>query len=349
MIKLLNHWIHRRPFNSSTEVRITYQCTQRCLQCAIPYKNSHTMNLDEFALVMRRLKHYGAYVGFISGGEATLVEDLPDMLRIARKTFSYATTLVTGLYHREEVIARVADTCLRQGIHIQTSFDGLGDTGDIIRGVNQFSDIVTERMRMIAAMRKSLTPPKKQPSLLYANIVISNKNIEQIPDLIAHVRSLGWKVTIGLYHHLTASTRENDSMTIRDDDRLEKLVRFLHRNPDIMNLPDYISGILPFIRQPYLGWCPFVRSPFLSTRLTIMENGDVHLCKGKPIGNIFQQTLHSIFSGSLYKERMQEYQSCSGCWTTCYTQRYLLVHPGSFRGWMSNLHHLRKIRRVEKL
>ncbi len=174
-------------------------------------------------------------------------------------------------------------------------------------------------------------------------MVVSNKNIEQIPDIIAHVRKLGWKVTIGMYHYLTGSTRENDSMAIRDDERLKNLSRFLDGNPDIMNLPSYIRGMEPFVRNPHTGWCPFVRSPFLSTRTTIMENGDIHLCKGAPIGNIFTQPLKSVFSGDTYRQRIREYRSCEGCWTTCYTQRYLFVHPGSPLKLIRNIRHVRKM------
>ncbi len=306
------------------------------------------MTVDEFNHVMRELKKYGAYVGFISGGEATLVPGIEDMLVSARSTFKYATTLVTGLYHREDVIMRIAEVCLNEGIHIQTSFDGLGETGDEIRGVKDFAGIVSERMKMISGMRSARGGVKKKKSYLYANVVISNKNMDQIPDILAHVRSLGWKATIGMYHHLTGSTRDNDEMTIRTGQRLGKLMDFLKGNPDIMNLPAYIQGIEPYVNNPNSGWCPFVRSPFLSTRLTIMENGDMHLCKGAPIGNIFRQSVKSVFSGTEYKTRISEYRKCSGCWTTCYTQRYLLVHPGSFIRFLRNLGHLRKIQSANR-
>lgn len=343
---LLRHYLRRRPFNSSTEVRVTYQCTQRCRQCAIPYKNSHTMTLDEFRHVMRELKAYGAYVGFISGGEATLVPELPDMLREAARTFRYAATLVTGLINREDIIETAARTCLEAGMHIQTSFDGIGAVGDELRGVTNFSERVTDAMRHIAAMRASLQAHARRRSLLYANIVISNRNIEQIPDLIQQVRALGWKATIGLYHHLTASTQYRDDLEVKPDARMEAIIRHLRGNPDIMNLESFIEGILPYLRNPALNWCPFVRSRFLSTRTTIMENGDVHLCHGEPIGNIFREHLTSIFSGSAYWQRLEAYQACRGCWTTCYTQRYLLVRPKSPGELIRNIRKLKNARKV---
>lgn len=347
MFKILNNLAARRPFNSSTEVRVTYKCTQRCRQCVIPFKNTHTMSVDEFARVMENLREYGAYVGFISGGEATVVEGLEQMLVEARRTFAYATTLVTGLYNKPETIERIATVCLENGINIQTSFDGLGDIGDELRGVKNFADVVGDRMKLIAGLRKKIQKNSKRKSLLYANTVISDRNLDQIPGLVAHVKSLGWKSTIGMYHTLTFSTRYNDDMIVHPGERLDRVIHFLDGNPDILNLDSFIRGIPPYVQDPNLNWCPFVKSPYLSTRTTIMENGDVHLCKGNPIGNVFRQRLKDIFSGYEYRKRIEEYKQCDGCWTTCYTQRYLLVRPKSLAEAFRNVKRLARTKQIE--
>jgi hypothetical protein len=78
-----------------------------------------------------------------------------------------------------------------------------------------------------------------------------------------------------------------------------------------------------------------------------MENGDVHLCYGSPIGNLFETDLDHIFSDEKYHQRLQDYQSCHGCWTTCYTQRYLLIHPCSFRELIDNVKKVRGTRDVK--
>jgi len=347
MFKIVNNLAARRPFNSSTEVRVTYKCTQRCRQCVIPFKNTHTMTVDEFASVMANLREYGAYVGFISGGEATMVDGLEEMLLEAKRTFSYATTLVTGLYNRPEKIERIARVCLENGINIQTSFDGLGEIGDELRGVKNFAEVVSDRMKLITDLRKSIQKKSKRKSLLYANTVISDLNLDQVPDIVAHVKELGWKSTIGMYHTLTFSTRYNDDMIVKSGDRLNKIIQFLEGNPDILNLDSFIRGIPPYVDDPNLNWCPFVKSPYLSTRTTIMENGDVHLCKGNPIGNVFRQRLKEIFSSYEYRQRIDEYKKCNGCWTTCYTQRYLLVRPKSIGEAVRNVRKLSKTQKVE--
>ncbi len=331
-IKGISHALKRKPLNSSTEIRLTRLCSQRCRQCSVYERttNPPSMSFEKFQIMAQRLREYGAYIGFISGGEATLVPDLDKILFEAQKTFSIATTLVTGLYNKTETIQRIGTVALEHHINIQTSLDGLREIGDSLRGVKNFSEIILRHMKWLAEHRNG------SKSLLYANIVLNNLNLDQVPELIHRARDLGWKTTIGLYHTLTETTRSDDNLRVQPGNRLENVLKFLDGNPDIMNLNAFIKGIEPFLTGKQKKICAFVDSPILSTRATIMENGDVHLCYGTPIGNIFKNSLEEIFSSKQYNQRLQAYRACTGCWTTCYTQRYLLVHPSSLRELIDN-------------
>ncbi len=337
----LSHAWQKRPLNSSTEVRLTRLCTQRCRQCQVYERTTEpaSMDIHMFRQIARELSRYGAYIGFISGGEATMVHDLPHILIESRKTFPVATTLVTGLYNKSELIREIGRICLDHEINMQTSLDGFGETGDLLRGAKDFSATVLRHMEMISAMRGS------SRSLLYCNIVLSRINLAQVPELIAAARAIGWKATIGLYHHLTETTREDDGLSVQPGEDLDKLAIFLDNNPDILNLNAWIRGIAPFISRGETTPCPFVASRFLSSRTTIMENGDLHLCWGGPVGNLLTHSMAEIFSGDTYRQRLEEYRSCRGCWTTCYTQRYLLVHPRSLGEALNNT---RKIIRMQR-
>lgn len=340
----VRHGLHRRPLNSSTEIRLTRLCTQRCRQCQVYERRTEpaSMDLAMFRKVAAELQAYGAYIGFISGGEATMVPDLPEILLEARKVFPVATTLVTGLINKREIIHDIGQLCLDNNINIQTSLDGFGEVGDQLRGVKGFSDQVLRHMEMIANMKG------QSQSLLYVNIVLSRLNLCQVPDLIARARDAGWRVTIGLYHHLTETTREDEDLSVRPGPELHELLTFLDHNPDILNLNAFIRGIEPFITTGETTRCPFVASRTLMTRLTIMENGDLHLCWGGPIGNLFASSLQQIFDGPIYRERLDEYSRCKGCWTTCYTQRYLLIKPRSLSEGADNLRKMIRMRRIQK-
>jgi len=339
-IRALTNSLHRRPLNSTTEIKLTRLCTQRCRQCSIYERRTQpaTMSLEEFKLIASRLRDYGAYIGFISGGEPTLVPYLEEILLEAKRTFSLATTLVTGLYNKTPLIQRVAQIALDNDIHIQTSLDGLGELGDYLRGVKDHARVVLDHMKLISRLRRN------SKSLLYVNIVINNLNLEQVPELIRRARDLGWKVTIGIYHTLTSLTKLDREMVLKPGKRLDRLLAFLSGNSDILNLDSFIKGIGQFVSGLKPGFCAFVDSPILSTRLTIMENGNIRLCKGETIGNLLHQGLKEVFQGQRYRQRLEEYRRCPGCWTTCYTQRYLLTHPRSLDELTHNIKTLISLR-----
>jgi len=339
-LKLLSNLIQkslgRKPLNSSTEIRLTRLCTQHCRQCNIHTKTTEPaiMSWENFQQVNQKLKEYGSYIGFISGGEATLVPHLDKVLTVAKKTFMLSTTLVTGLYNEFKTIQRIGKTALDHDIHIQTSLDGLGELGDHLRGVSQFSDTILKHMEWISSNRHN------SKSLLYANIVINDLNLDQVPQLIRRANDIGWKTTIGLYHTLTQSTRYDDTLKLRPGKRLDILLEYLQNNPEILNLDTYIKGISPYANGSPIDFCAFADAPVLTTRTTIMEDGAVHLCYGGPIGNLLKESFKSIFNGQDYADRIQDYLSCQGCWTTCYTQRYLLTHPKSMKEFF---HHIKKV------
>ena len=331
----------RKPLNSSTEIRITRLCTQRCRQCRVYERTTDppTMSWPRFQVIAQKLRAYGAYIGFISGGEPTLAPHLDKILVEAKKTFAISTTLVTGLINKTETIRKIGKIALENDINIQTSLDGLGKVGDDLRGVHNFAPTVLKHMEWLANHRGH------SKSLLYANIVLNERNLDQVPELIRRANDSGWKTTIGVYHTLTATTRSDDALRLRPGDRLDALLAFLTDNPAILNLNPFVAGIADYVSGRPVDFCAFVDAPVLATRTTVMEDGAVHLCYDDPIGNMFQSTLDEIFEGRAYRDRINDYRSCRGCWTTCYTQRYLLVHPGSLKECVYNL---KKVRALKK-
>jgi len=338
--KAIPRMVKRLPVNSSTEIRLTRLCTQRCRQCSVYERTTEppSMDFESFKIIAQRLREYGAYIGFISGGEATLVPELDKILLESKKTFTQATTLVTGLYNKTPIIEKYASISLANDINIQTSLDGLGELGDYLRGAKNFSDTVLKHMELISKKRGN------SKSLLYANIVINNLNLEQVPDLIQHAVDLGWKTTIGVYHTLTETTRFDEEMKLRPGKKLDKILSFLDANHNILNLNSFILGINDYIQGQAPKYCAFTDAPSLATRTTIMENGDLHLCYGGAIGNLYEQNLNEIFTSQKYQQAKELYNTCKGCWTTCYTQRYLLIHPRSIHELLENIKKIMNLR-----
>jgi len=327
---------HNRPINSVTEIRITRLCTQRCLQCDVYNRKTEFTHIDitHFEIIAQKLMEYGSFIGMISGGEPLLNPELAKILLRAKNVFSSALSLVSGLYvENHQLIKRIADLCLDKHINIQTSLDGLGQLGDKIRGVKNFSNVVLNNMEYIAKRKEQLN----SKSLLYANVVISNLNLAQIPEIFGKIKNVGWQITIGMYHNITETTSENDELILRDTEQLQETINFLIDNPDVLNLNSFVKGIINGVRGNFPKFCPFVDGKKMITRTVIMENGDVHLCFGGPIGNIYKNSIKEIFESEIYKKRLEQYKNCNGCWTSCYTQKYLLLHPQNITDFIDNI------------
>ena len=326
--KVTKHFLQNKPINSVTEIKVTRLCNQRCRQCNIHENREGNpfMSMSEYMLVLRKLKKYGSLVGMISGGEPLLHPDIIEILAQAKEAFPLSVSLVTGLYFDYDKISDVIDFCSKNGINIQTSLDGLGETGSYLRGVERHPEIILSNMKRITERKKELS----SPSFTYVNCVLSAKNLDQVPDIIKASKDAGWEVTIGVYHSLLDTTKKDDEMKIKDAEALQKTIDFLTGNPAILNLNSFIEGIPRILHNDFPDFCPFVDGKRTATRLTIMHNGEVHLCKGDAIGNLLEQNLDEIVNGNQYEETLTEYSSCDGCWSSCYTQKYLLFHPQNF-------------------
>ena len=323
--KAVENFLKNKPINTVTEIKITRLCNQKCRQCNIYEKSTTPKNLtlQDFKKISRNLQKYGSFVGFISGGEPLLNPDLPEILLHSKKIFPLSVSLVSGLYFDYKKISKIVNLCVNENINIQTSLDGLDELGDYLRGVKNHSKTVLENMEKIANQKEQIG----SKSFLYANCVLSAANLSQIPKIINACKNAGWKVTIGLYHHITETTKADDNLKIRNENKFLETVEFLKNNPNILNLDSFIDGLPRILEENFPDFCPFVDGKRTSTRLTIMENADLHLCFGEKIGNLLEDDLQTIFESKFYKQRLAQYRECKGCWSSCYTQKYLLFHP----------------------
>ncbi|MBS3741673.1 MAG: radical SAM protein [Candidatus Cloacimonetes bacterium] len=336
--KVINNYFSDRPINSVTEIKVTHACNQRCRQCNIYKDKSKPIHLSykKFEKICRNLKNYGSLVGMISGGEPLLNSEIDKILLHSLNIFPLSVSLVTGLYFPYEKIADTITLCLENNINLQTSLDALGKKSEYIRGVKNHSEIVLKNMQLIAEKKQKIG----SSSFLYANCVLSNLNLEQVPHVIKANKNAGWKTTIGVYHSLIERTNQADEMKIASRDKFNQVVEFLTDNPDVLNLNTFIKGLPRVMDNDFPDYCPFLQGKRTSTRLTLYENGDLYLCGGKSIGNLLDENLKTILESAIYQRRLQEYKNCQGCWSSCYTQKHLLFHPN---GPAQALHNISKL------
>ncbi|HOE91914.1 MAG TPA: radical SAM protein [Candidatus Cloacimonadota bacterium] len=316
-IQILKNIATRTPSFTMNNILLTYHCTQRCLQCNIPFMKSEIpfMTEDVFNTVIDRLDNSGAQGITLSGGEPMLHPQLDDFAKYAKSKQFKRVHLLSTLYGPEELVDKTIETVFRHKLSISCSFDGFGSTVDEIRQAENVSDTVQKNMQKIIDENKRISNPIKTS----VNIVISQKNLAQIPDILDYIESIGWNFNIDIYRFTSKAHRENDDMKVTENEMLSKIIKRIIKSPYLKTPIWLYKGYEDYLNNNYKKICPYINSPVLGSKFFIQPNGDVKVCIGDPIGNLAKQTAKEIFSSQAWKERKQEIKECRGCWNTCYT------------------------------
>ena len=313
----LDHYIHNRPAIFFTNILLTYKCTQRCLQCTIPsLAHEHPrISFDNFKLIIDKLDRYGTQGLTISGGEPMAHPDLPEILAYATGKSFTNIHLLTTLYASERVVERTLDAVFANDISLSCSFDGFGEVADTLRGGHD----VARRVRS-GIDKFNRRNEKRQKQLgAFLNIVISQYNLYQIPELLQMAESVGWKVNLDLYRWQSGNHRENNEMKITDFVQLGKVIDAARKSPSVLT-PDWLlNGYPGYLKDDFPKRCPYLDNTTLGSKFFIHPNGDVAVCIGDHIGNLLSEDPEEIFASSKWQKRQVEFRACRGCWNTCYT------------------------------
>jgi MoaA/NifB/PqqE/SkfB family radical SAM enzyme len=312
-----NHLIHNRPAIFFTNILLTYQCTQRCLQCTIPaLAHDHPrITFDNFRLIIDKLDHYGTQGITISGGEPMAHPDLPDMLAYAAGKSFTNIHLLTTLYASGNLVDRTLDAVFANDISLSCSFDGFGEVADTLRGGHDVARRVLSGIDQFNRRNKN----RKRPLGAFLNIVISQSNLYQIPEILRMAESIGWKVNMDLYRWQSDNHRENDEMKITDFGQLANVIEEARKSPNVLT-PDWLlDGYPGYLKDDFPKRCPYTDNTTLGSKFFIHPNGDIAVCIGDHIGNLLSEDPKEIFASTKWRERMKEFHACRGCWNTCYT------------------------------
>jgi len=313
----INHYLKRRPAIFFANILVTYHCTQRCLQCTIPELSATwpKMSLNDFRVIIDKLDRYGTQGLSLSGGEPIAHPDLPELIAYASgKSFSNIH-LLTTLYASEKVVRRTLDAVFENNVSLSCSFDGFGEVADSLRGGDHVADRVLAGINEFNYRNRKRT----RPLGAYLNIVISQLNLYQIPEILQLAESIGWKVNVDLYRWQSENHREIDEMKIVDFDQLADMLELVKRSPNVVT-PDWlVSGYSGYLRDDYVKYCPYLEAPTFGSKFFIHPNGDVAVCIGDHIGNLLTGEPEEIFAADVWANRKSEFHACRGCWNTCYT------------------------------
>lgn len=323
---------YRGYYPLDVEIRVSWKCNAKCKMCGLhryvvdKYNGEFVMSTDNISRLVKELADMGCKSITFSGGEPTLVKDLPMIIKMASEEYHICTSINTnGYLLNEENIREYIDagidsftiSVLSPNEQINNEImelkNGLSTTIKAIDYINQYSESVHKNIK------------------IYINNVILRDNIDSLIGYVEFCKE--HKIT-----HLNLSPAsietEWDEWTC-DDEKLRPTVA------QVRNLKSDIKNVLQmkdcniFVEDPFedsdeeiiknlhviFSNTPdecFV--PYLHT--VIQYNGDVIPCCYAPeefiMGNILESSFKEIWDCEKYRTfRMQcndiRWDMCKSC------------------------------------
>lgn len=329
-------WIMRKPLVFNLNLNVTNLCNQNCPMCNAVIVGQGTGTTIKFEQVKQYLeilkKHHIASLT-ISGGEPSLVKDMPEIFDYVADKFPFGVNCNSNLYAQESVIRRFAEAALRNNIRIGTSFDGFGETADTLRGALDVAKRVEQNIAMITEMRRQMN----SSSTLNMHTVISDANIDQVPDILNLSAKYGWTQTLApVNNFFYQDSSDPRTPRLHYSEKLEKVIALAKTMSHIAVSKSFLLGIPKYIKGEQDKYCPYLTGIFKVFKIFLDPNGDVSLCSRTPLGNITERPLEDIFSGEKYERDIASYRRCPGCWMACFVE-VLLATPKWYQRMIVNV------------
>lgn len=314
---LIKNLILRRPSFVMNNILLTYHCTQKCLQCNIPFMESDVpfMKEEVFRTVIDKLDAYGAQGISLSGGEPMLHPELDSFAGYAKSKNFRRVHLLSNLYGPDDLVEKTIETIFRHRLSVSCSFDGFGEIADDIRQAENVSETVMKSMKKINDLNKKSANPVKTS----VNIVISQKNLHQIPEILDFIEGIGWAFNIDIYRFTSKAHRENEDMKVKESQQLHNILQRIMASKYLKTPLWIYEGYEAYLNNDFKKSCPYLNSPTFGSKFFIHPNGDVKVCIGDPVGNLYTQSPEEIILSKKWQDKQKEFKVCQGCWNTCYS------------------------------
>jgi sulfatase maturation enzyme AslB (radical SAM superfamily) len=281
------------------------------------------MTLQSFRQYTDVLADLNIPICTISGGEPTIVAEMPEIIEEAARKFPVEVILISNFYTKPPLLARVMESALRNNIHIVCSFDGFGHVADHLRGAPEVSQRVCANVQLVTDLKKSLG----SSSTLEMHTVLSDANLHQVSDILALSRRLRWIQTVAPKNSPAQTPRPAEGVGLRASADLDTVIQNLITTPNVRQMRAFLRGIPAYARGSHEKLCPYLNSALRYVKIFLEPNGDVSLCDRTPIGNLNQESIQEILAADGYTRFLERAQACEGCWLSCFTEPALFVNP----------------------
>lgn len=325
---------------------VTHRCNLTCKMCGIwRYGNrKEELSLDEMKVVAERMARLGVVQVSLGGGEPYAVDYLEDAAKAFLDQGLNLRILTNGIGEgngrnvvRDRPYLDRIDQTIDYGVkNFSISLDSLYPARfDYICEVEGAWETAVKTMTHIGQRLHGV--PGSLPTI---NCVVSNLNLEELPDMVRFARDIGFAISflpVELLPDAKAGVRnfearfiryspemgvykEDSAAEVRDrvDRAYDQLVAMKAQGMPILNSTPYLEAsreYLKFGRFPTEG-CDAGRLYF-----SVAPNGQFTICHRTTHQHIsfLDDGFEEYFHSAVYEQkRMMEAGSCEGCMRACW-------------------------------
>lgn len=313
---------------------ITHRCNLTCKMCGIwRYGNrKEELELPQIAEMAQRMKRMGVVQLSIGGGEPFACDYLEDAAKLFVDAGLNVRVLTNGVGVSKERLER----CVQNGVrHFSISLDSLDPV--------QFDDICekagswNEAVASMTTIARLLAGTEGLPTI---NCVVSNLNLEELPEIVHFAKDIGFHVSflpIELLPDPKAGVRNWEARFIRYrpemglnasdspeqvharvDAAYDTLIRMKADGWPILNSTPYLEASRVYLKTGRYppGGCDAGRLYF-----SVSPNGQFAICHRTTHQHmhILDPGFEDYFHSAVYEEkRSEEAGGCEGCMRACW-------------------------------
>lgn len=271
----------------SVWLQITSRCNQTCSYCYMnATKETHDrLTVAQIQDVFAMSRRLGVQTMLISGGEPTIVKELPDILRSSVRDFGFRTYLVTN---GTGVTEKLADLLAELDVVVQVSMDTMDeDAYEKVRGLPMLPRI---KHNVIAMMERDVTVGLSVP---ITNVV--DQHVEPV---------LAWAIEVGIQNiHVSTSygqrTGVTDNLTRQNAESvLQELYEF-----EKAHFPELSIDLIENMIISMIGAgesCATYCTPMSGRAIEIDAKGNVYYCGA--ITSVPEMALGNVLGASFESE-----------------------------------------------
>ncbi len=303
----ISHQIDERFISAelfTLQWHITQACDLHCKHCydrseRSPLKMKDALKILDDLYSFCKSRNVRGHVSF-SGGNPLIYPRFSEIYRAAsERGFSIAILGNPSSYQKISELAAI-----QKPTHFQLSLEGMPEHNDYIRGERHFSRTI----EFLGILRKLN---------IYSMVMLTltKNNIGQVIPLAEMLRD---KTNLFNFNRLSlVGEGANLQLPTKEEylSFLESYIKAAKDNP-IMGLKDNIINIIKHQNNEVpVGGCTGFGCGAAFNFITVLSDGEVHACRKFPslIGNIFKQSLSSLYDSEIANRYRRGTKSCSSC------------------------------------